>query len=34
MDKLWIRLPIMQGFWAVQNGKSQADTYKTLKAKN
>jgi hypothetical protein len=33
-EQMWIRLPIMQGFWAVQNGKSQADTYKTLKAKN
>lgn len=34
IDTLWTRYPIMRGFWSVQLGTSQAETYKTTKLKN
>lgn len=33
-DTLWIRYAITRGFWSVQHGISQADTYKLAKLKN
>lgn len=34
IETLWIRHPILKGFWSVQIGISQADTYKQAKLKN